>query len=197
MKLKIMNLNKSFDGKILLQDFSYSFEDTGIYAVIGESGAGKTTLLRMISGLEKEYSGSIIGGGIGQVSMAFQEYRLFPQLSALENVVFAISDKKDKAEFNRAQKMLSRLGFSEKDMQLLPDELSGGMRQRVSLARAFLKKSPILLLDEPTKELDKENAEAILDLIREAAKDRLVILVSHNSADIEELSATKIVIQTL
>ena len=121
MKLKIMNLNKSFDGKILLRDFSYSFDDTGIYAVIGESGAGKTTLLRMIAGLEKEYSGSIIGGGIGQVSMAFQEYRLFPQLNALENVIFAISDKKDKAELDKAQKMLSRLGFNEKDMQLLPD----------------------------------------------------------------------------
>nr|MBE6544767.1 ABC transporter ATP-binding protein [Oscillospiraceae bacterium] len=196
MKLKIMNLNKSFDGKILLRDFSYSFDDTGIYAVIGESGAGKTTLLRMIAGLEKEYSGSIIGGGIGQVSMAFQEYRLFPQLNALENVIFAISDKKDKAELDKAQKMLSRLGFNEKDMQLLPDELSGGMRQRVSLARAFLKKSPILLLDEPTKELDKENAEAVLDLIRETAKDRLVIFVSHNSADIDELSAIKIAIQT-
>lgn len=192
MKLKIMNLNKSFDGKILLQDFSYSFDDTGIYAVIGESGAGKTTLLRMIAGLDEDYSGQIIGGGVGRVSVAFQEYRLFPQLTALENVLFSVFDRKSEAELDLAQKMLSRLGFSKDDMQLLPNELSGGMKQRVSLARAFLLSSEILLLDEPTKELDRENAEAVLDIIQEAGRERLVILVSHNEDDINKLSAVRI-----
>ena len=191
MKLKIMNLNKSFDGKILLQDFSYSFDDTGIYAVIGESGAGKTTLLRMIAGLDEDYSGQIIGGGVGRVSVAFQEYRLFPQLTALENVLFSVFDRKGEAELDLAQKMLSRLGFSKDDMQLLPNELSGGMKQRVSLARAFLLSSEILL-DEPTKELDRENAEAVFDIIQEAGRERLVILVSHNEDDINKLSAVRI-----
>ena len=107
--LEIKNLSKSFDDKILFKNFSYSFSDRGIYAVVGESGIGKTTLLRMIAGLDKDYDGEIIGGGIGKVSFAFQEYRLFPWLSAIDNVIFAISDRKDEAVTKKAYKMLSKL----------------------------------------------------------------------------------------
>ena len=79
--------------------------------------------------------------------------------------------------------MLKRLGFSDEDMRLLPSELSGGMRMRVSLARAFLKDTPILLLDEPTKELDPQNANIVRQIISEIAVSRLVILVSHDDVD--------------
>ena len=83
--------------------------------------------------------------------------------------------------------MLSSLGFSAADSLLYPDELSGGMKQRVSLARAFLRNAPILLLDEPTKELDEENANKALEIIKKEANSRLVILVTHNKRDLDFL----------
>ena len=192
--LKIKNLSKSFDGKILFKDFSFSFQDKGAYAIVGESGIGKTTLLRMIVGLDKNYEGEIVGGGIGRVSFAFQEYRLFPELTAIENVIFAISDRKDEAVYKRAHDMLAALGFSEADMKLTPDELSGGMKQRVSIARAMLFDAPILLLDEPTKELDPGNADTVRRLIVKESERRLVIVVTHNEDDISLINAEKILL---
>ncbi len=192
--LEIRNLSKSFDGKILFENFSYTFSDKGAYAIVGESGIGKTTLLRMIAGLDKNYGGEIIGGGIGGVSFAFQEHRLFPQLSAIENIIFAISDRKDEAVFKKAYDMLFTLGFSESDMKLSPEELSGGMKQRVSIARAMLFDAPILLLDEPTKELDSANADIIRRLILKESERRLVLVVTHNNEDIPLINAQKIVL---
>ena len=192
--LEIKNLSKSFDGKILFKNFSYSFSDRGVYAVVGESGIGKTTLLRMIAGLDKDYDGEIVGGGAKKVSFAFQEYRLFPWLSAIDNVIFAISDRKDEAVTKKAYDMLSKLGFNESDMKLTPDELSGGMKQRVSIARAMLFDAPIMLLDEPTKELDSGNADVVRSLILEESEHRLVIVVTHNSEDISLLKANEIIL---
>ncbi len=194
MGLEIKNLTKTFGDKKIFTDFSFSFPDKGLCVITGVSGIGKTTLLRLIAGLDTEFEGSIVGGGIGNVSFAFQEYRLFPQLSALDNIVLSNFKSKNEAEIELATKMLQRLGFSEKDMQLYPNELSGGMKQRVSLARAFIKKAPILLLDEPTKELDYENAKLVKDIIRDLSCDRLIILVTHNITDADELNSVKIAI---
>ena len=176
MSLMIKNLSKSFGKKTIFSNFTYNFADSGIYIVHGDSGIGKTTLLRIIAGLDKEYTGNVAGGGIGQVSFAFQEYRLFPELSALENVMLG------------AAELLSQLGFSSADMHLLPSELSGGMKQRVSLARAFLKNAPILLLDEPTKELDPVLCKYVCEMIKRIAKNKLVILVTHKEEDILTLN---------
>lgn len=192
MSLTIKNLTKSFDQKEIFQSFSYSFSDKGIYALSGESGIGKTTLLRIISGLDKDYTGELLGGGIGRCSIAFQEHRLFAELTALENVVFAISDRKDKAVLEKAENLLQILGFKKEDLSLTPPHLSGGMKQRVSIARALLRDAPILLLDEPTKELDEANAAVIRELILAEGKSRLVILATHNKEDIDSLSATVI-----
>ena len=194
MRLKITNLNKNFGEKCIFKGFSYSFDNRGIYGLRGESGVGKTTLLRIIAGLDKDYTGEVVGGGIGRVSVAFQEYRLFPGLTALDNIVFAISDGKDRAVFEKAKETLFTLGFSEADMSLYPEELSGGMKQRVSLARAFLADFPILLLDEPIKELDSVNAQAVREMIKTLSEEKLVILVSHNDEDLRLLSATDILI---
>ena len=183
MSLKIHDLSKSFGKKTILTGFSYDFSDTGVYILRGKSGIGKTTLLRIIAGLDKEYSGNVSGGGIGNVSFAFQEYRLFPELSALENVMIAKPNNND-ADRNSAIEMLTQLGFSSADMNLIPSELSGGMKQRVSLARAFLKNAPILLLDEPTKELDALLCDRVCKIIREIAETRLVILVTHKEEDV-------------
>ena len=192
MSLKLRNVKKSFGDKVIFNGFDYLFPDTGIFALIGDSGVGKTTLLRMIAGLDNKYSGEIIGGGIKNTAFAFQEYRLFPTVTALENAVIANGNLSDEELKSRATSLLSELGFSEKDLSLYPFELSGGMRQRISLVRAFLRNTPILILDEPTKELDETIRKALYKIIKRESEHRLVILVSHQMEDFDELSAIKI-----
>ena len=175
MILKLNNLSKSFQSHEILSDFSYSFDEKGLYFVVGESGVGKTTLLRIIAGLDDDYRGTVENGGVGNVSVMFQEYRLFPTLSALKNA--AISNEKQP---DNAEKLLRILGFNDNDMKKKPHELSGGMKQRVAFARAVLKSSPILILDEPTKELDSETVAIMHAIISEEARNRLVIVVTHD-----------------
>ena len=186
MSLEIKNLTKRFGKKTIISELSYRFSDKGLYILRGKSGIGKTTLLRIIAGLDKDYSGEIIDGGIGRISFAFQEYRLFPQLSALENVMIASKNINDVDEI-KAKDLLTQLGFLPEDMQLLPSELSGGMKQRVSLARAFMKNAPVILLDEPTKELDAALCRQVCEMIKKIAEDKLVILVTHRGDDISLL----------
>ena len=176
MSLKISNLTKKFGEKLILNDFSHDFDPTGLYVITGESGIGKTTLLRIIAGLDKDYTGEIVGGGIGNVSFMFQEYRLFPSLSALKNAAISLQDTRD------AEALLKRLGFEDEDLKKKPHQLSGGMKQRVAFARAVLMNAPILILDEPTKELDPESIGIMLDVIKEEAEKRLVIAVTHDDA---------------
>lgn len=192
MSLVLKNITKSFDKKLLFSNFSFSFNDSGIYAITGESGIGKTTLLRMICGLDKDFSGEIIGGGFENVSFCFQEHRLFPTLSAYDNVSkIAFKEETEESKEN-VRLILQKLKFTEADMNLYPEELSGGMRQRVAFARAILKDSKILILDEATKELDTNLVETVLEIIREIAKKRLVIVVTHKEQEIEKLGATTI-----
>ena len=190
MSLTIKNLTKSFDKKVVFSDFNYEFSDTGLYFIRGESGVGKTTLLRMIAGLDKNYGGAIIGGGAKNVSFAFQEYRLFPNLCAIDNVCEAVYKTPSAENKNDVAALLKYFDFKDTDMKLLPSELSGGMKQRVSLVRAFLKKCPILILDEPTKELDAGLRKKVLSMIEKEAKERLVILVTHVTDELDGLNYT-------
>ena len=180
MSLKINALTKKFGDTVVLSDFSYSFGTRGSHLIIGESGIGKTTLLRMIAGLDNDYAGSIENGGTTNVSFMFQEYRLFPTLNALKNAALPLTDKSSTLPYE----LLTRLGFKPEDMTKKPRELSGGMKQRVAFVRALVKSAGILILDEPTKELDSETASVMLDLIREEAAKRLVLIVTHD--DIHE-----------
>ena len=186
MSLEIKNLTKRFGKKTIISELSYRFSDKGLYILRGKSGIGKTTLLRIIAGLDKDYSGEVIDGGIERISFVFQEYRLFPQLSALENVMIASKNINDVDKI-KAKDLLTQLGFLPEDMQLLPSELSGGMKQRVSLARAFMKNAPVILLDEPTKELDAALCRQVCEMIKKIAEDKLVILVTHRDDDLSLL----------
>jgi len=192
MSLIIENLKKSFGSKVLFDGFSYKFDSTGLYAICGESGSGKTTLLRMISGLDKDYLGKIEATGVSAVSYCFQEHRLFSHLTALDNIIVASFQNKNENTTNKAKDFLKRLKFSDKEMNLKPSSLSGGMKQRVSIARAILRDAPILLLDEPTKELDPRLIDIIHSVIKEEAMKRLIIIVSHSPAELDALSAIKI-----
>ena len=192
MSLKIKNLAKRFENKMIFDDFSYDFEDKGIYALSGGSGSGKTTLLRIIAGLDKKYDGEIVGGGNKNVSFCFQEYRLFPTLTSIENITEVSFSKASEQDIQKAESLLLNLGFSKNDMKLFPDELSGGMKQRVNFARSVLKNSPILILDEPTKELDEVLVEKILDIMSEESKKRLVIFTTHKPEEISMLNAKEI-----
>ena len=187
MILKLDNLSKHFDGCDILVNFSYALKGPGAYIVMGESGVGKTTLLRIIAGLDKEYSGSVDGGGVENISFMFQEYRLFPALNALKNAALA-----SLADPNEASELLQRLGFKKIDLKKKPRELSGGMKQRVAFVRAILKKSPILLLDEPTKELDQDTVNTMLEIINEEAKTRLVVIVTHDDIS-DKLAGAQII----
>ena len=189
MSIELKNLSKAFDGKKILDSFSYEFPQKGLVVLKADSGVGKTTLLRIISGLEKADSGEIIGVTADSVSYAFQEYRLFPQLNALENVLIASFKKAGEKEEKSAVALLERLRLSKEELTKRPSELSGGMKQRINLARALLCDRPILLLDEPFKELDEELIRILTEIIYEQAQKRLVILVTHQN----ELNADKVI----
>ena len=178
MSLEIKSLSKSFEGTVIFDNFSYSFPKTGLFVITGESGRGKTTLLRIISGLDKNYSGEVNING--NVSYLFQEYRLFPNLSLIDNILYTSFDTFNEADKEKTEDLLSELGFSKEDFNLHVDELSGGMKQRTAFARAILRECPVLLLDEPTKELDQSLKEKVVDIIKKEAKKRLVLFVTHD-----------------
>lgn len=179
--IKLQNLTKSFSEAKLFENLSYDFPEKGLVYLTGESGKGKTTLLRMIAGLDTAYTGTI--SREGEVSYLFQDRRLFPVLTALDNVAIAHENGgADKATAReKARDLLLALNLSDEDMQKRPSQLSGGMQQRVAFARALLFDAPILLLDEPFKELDEKNRQVITHMILEEAERRLVVLVNHDA----------------
>ena len=179
MSIKIKILKKSFGRNVIFDSFSYEFSDTGIYLLKGNSGKGKTTLLRILSGLDKNFEGEISGFKSSDISYCFQEHRLFPTLSVLENVMIA-SEFESEEDRKKAGELLSYFQLDESTYALLPSQLSGGMKERVALVRSFLKDSKILILDEPSKELDSELINALLDLIKEESGRRLIIISTHD-----------------
>ena len=179
-----------------VQDVSCEFDTGKMYAVTGESGSGKTTLLSLLAGLDLPESGKITvrGNDLAQMnrdkyrreqaSVIYQAFHLFPMLTALENVMFPMElrNMKKKAAKERAKKLLLQVGLSEKIFSQFPQMMSGGEQQRVAIARAFASGGKILLADEPTGNLDTENEQRIVDLLRMSADERgyAVIVITHN-----------------
>ncbi|MGN0555090.1 MAG: ATP-binding cassette domain-containing protein [Candidatus Fimenecus sp.] len=179
---------KSFDGKQVFSDFSYTLSLQGITALMGPSGCGKTTLLRLLCGLESPDSGTI-SGAPETYTFLFQENRLLPWASALENVAL-VSDTQT------AQTILRKVGLAQ-ELQTLPSSLSGGMQRRVALARALAHKSPVLLLDEPFKGLDADLCREMIALLRQEAQTRPILLVTHSLQEAELAGATVINLNTI
>ena len=186
-------LSISYGKKTVFDGLSLSLEGPGLFLVTGPSGCGKTTLLRLIAGLAKPSGGTLFVSD--PAAFAFQEYRLFPGLTALRNVTCVRDPKsKEEAQFNdeKALALLSSLGLTSDDAMQTPDALSGGMKQRVSLARALFSPHPIKLLDEVTKELDRASVDLVLAAIAKYATDSPILFSTHHPEDCDGMAATRI-----
>lgn len=183
--LRINNLSKRFEDKEVIKELSLLFPEKGFISICGPSGCGKSTLLGIIAGIESKDSGEVVfGKEKATLSMSFQEPRLLPDRTALQNVNFVPGDKK--ATLGRSEELLRELGIN--DFNLYPDELSGGMKARVSISRALAKKSDIYLFDEPFANLDRETAEMTANVIKTRTADALVIAVIHDREFAEKIS---------
>lgn len=180
------NVTHAYDGHVVLKDLSYVFPENGIVALMGASGIGKTTLLRLMCGLEKPQSGKIINH-YEKLAVSFQEPRLIPWLTVKENVNFVLDDAKKQSGI--AERVLDALELGDV-VDALPDTLSGGMKQRTSLARALAVGADLLLLDEPFSALDDALKARVIALVREANKDGLTLVITHDEAEAKALGAS-------
>lgn len=180
----------------VLKDISFDFECGKVYAIKGKSGSGKTTLLSLISGLEKDYEGSITFNGkelrkidldlyrSRDIGIVFQSYNLLPHMSAMENIILSMDISKVKVpdKKKRAIELMESVGLDEaqKDRRVL--KLSGGEQQRVAIARSLSYNPEMLLADEPTGNLDKETENEILKIFKDLAKqeNKCVVIVTHS-----------------
>lgn len=182
MKISIKNLNKVYGNDKIFDNFSIEFDDDKVNCIVGESGCGKTTLLNTIAGLVKVDSCEINGITDRDISYVFQEDRLISWLTIKENLEITLKKYIKKDELNeKVCKILKLVGIDEIEDKY-PHELSGGMKQRVNIARAFGKPSKIILMDEPFKSLDYKIKYIIIDEFMEILKKekRMVILVTHD-----------------
>ena len=180
--LEVQNLTKNFGKTEVLRGVSFSLDKGQVLAIIGGSGSGKTTLLRCLTGLEAPSSGTISLPEGGRFGLVFQSFNLFPQYTALENVMLAPSLKKEKSREElreEAMALLAQVGL-EARANNYPWQLSGGQQQRTAIARALALKPEVLCFDEPTSALDPELTGEVLRTIRGLKeKNHTMIVVTH------------------
>ena len=183
--LKLIDLSKSYDGKKVVDTLTLEFPCTGFVAICGPSGCGKTTLLNLIAQLTKPDNGKIVFDIPKPIiSMSFQEPRLLGGRTAAENVNLVLGDKK--ATLPRAEELLCELGITDTDQY--PDELSGGMKARVSIARALAPRADVYLFDDPFANLDRETALICADVIKRRTTEALTVAVIHDTSLAEQIA---------
>ncbi|PKM57752.1 MAG: ABC transporter ATP-binding protein [Firmicutes bacterium HGW-Firmicutes-3] len=165
MNLSIKNIHKSYGDLKVLHDFNLELDKNRIHCFFGPSGCGKTTLMHVIAGILKPDSGDIIMPPDMRFSYIFQEERLLPWMTVKENVALVLLDKKDKAYVESQVKASLSLVELNDFADYYPNELSGGMRQRVSIARAFAYEGDVLAMDEPFKGLHLKLKQSLMDAI--------------------------------
>ena len=206
--LKLIEITKEYkteeESVLALHGVSIEFRKSEFVSVLGPSGCGKTTLLNIIGGLDRYTSGDIQVDGIStkeyrdedwdtyrnrRIGFVFQSYNLIPHMSVLKNVQLSLTlagiSKEEGRE--RAMEALRKVGL-EKQAKKKPNQMSGGQMQRVAIARALVNNPDIILADEPTGALDSESGVQVMELLKEVAADRLVIMVTHNGQLAEEYS---------
>jgi len=210
--LQLINIRKDYpagDGKVrALRGVSLRFRRSEFVSILGPSGCGKTTMLNIIGGLDQYTEGDLIINGRStkgfrdrdwdayrnhSIGFVFQSYNLIPHQSVLQNVELALTlSGVSKGERRcRAAEALRQVGLGDQ-LKKKPAEMSGGQMQRVAIARALVNNPDIILADEPTGALDTETSVQVMDILKEVAKDRLVIMVTHNP-DLAEKYSTRII----
>lgn len=210
--LQLKNIVKTYTtGEITqnaLNGVSVSFRENEFVSILGQSGSGKTTLLNIVGGLDRYTSGDLVINGIStkeykdsdwdyyrnnSIGFVFQSYNLIPHQTVLSNVEMALTlaGVSAKERKQRAIAVLKKVGLG-KHIHKKPNQMSGGQMQRVAIARALINNPDILLADEPTGALDSETSIQIMELLKEIAKDKLVIMVTHNP-ELAEKYSTRIV----
>lgn len=188
--ISLNKVYKSFDSLTVLEDFDISFKENKITCLFGPSGVGKTTIANIVSGLISLDRGTITGNHDTVFSYVFQEPRLLPWYSVYDNIDFVLKDILPKEQRHIIiNKYLEEVGLSDfKDY--MPESLSGGMAQRVSLARAFCYPSNFLIMDEPFKGLDIKLKESITQLFFNLWKEekRTVLFITHDTNDAIQIS---------
>lgn len=183
-----------------MKSMNVTFPDKGLVGIIGPSGSGKSTLMYTMSTLKKLTSGDVIYNGKSlsnvtegdkqhlrryEFGFVFQRHYLINYMTALDNATIAstipVSEAKEKAE-----KLLLEIGLKKSELNHRPTKLSGGQRQRVAIARAMMNDPKVLFADEPTASLDHENAFLVMERLKEYAKDRLVLVITHDTSIISD-----------
>lgn len=195
--LEMKNVSFSYDSKkMILKGIDMEFKPGIVYGIYGKSGAGKTTLLSLLAGLEVATDGEILfkeqdlkkmsrdDYRANDVGIIFQSYNLLPYLTAVENIVLSmnISKLKAKNQKNKAYQFLRKVGIEKEKADRRILHLSGGEQQRVAIARSLAYESDIILADEPTGNLDIENEQGIMNLLKSLAHEdnKCVIIISHS-----------------
>ena len=208
--LKLSNIIKQYGEGLdpVLKGINIEFRQNEFVSILGPSGCGKTTLLNIIGGLDKYTAGDLIIKGVStkdytdkdwdayrnrSVGFVFQSYNLIPHLTVLENVsiALALSGTPKAEQKQKAIQALERVGLAGHEHKR-PNQLSGGQMQRVAIARALVNDPEILLADEPTGALDTKTSVQIMDLLKEIATERLVVMVTHNP-ELAETYSTRII----
>ena len=210
--LKLTNIKKSYvmgDNRVeALRGVDLEFRESEFVSILGPSGCGKTTTLNIIGGLDRYTSGDLVINGRSTkeysdrdwdtyrnhcVGFVFQSYNLIPHQTVLANVELALTlSGVSKAErHRRAREALEKVGLADQ-MDKKPNQMSGGQMQRVAIARALINDPEILLADEPTGALDSETSVQVMELLKEVARDRLVIMVTHNP-ELAQTYSTRII----
>lgn len=210
--LELRDITKNYpvgDGVVrALKGINLKFRDTEFVSVLGQSGCGKTTLLNIIGGLDRYTTGDLLIDGVStkvykdvdwdayrnlRIGFVFQSYNLISHMTILDNVAMALTlSGVSRAERNRrAREALAKVGLSEQ-VKKLPNQLSGGQMQRVSIARALINDPEIILADEPTGALDSATSIQVMDILKEISATRLIIMVTHNS-ELADKYSTRIV----
>jgi len=193
--IRISNLNKSFENlkKInVLKKVSYKFKKGKIYSIIGPSGSGKSTLLNLLSLIDRPSSGSVMidDNNINfndslrakKIGIIYQQDNLLSDFTALENIYMAslAAGNNKELSLSKAKSLLRKVGLTSR-INHFPSQLSGGEKQRISIARALINNPQIILADEPTGSLDQKTAKGIFDLLKnQINSNRLIIFATHN-----------------
>lgn len=210
--LQLKNIVKSYTvgelTQVALKGVSLNFRENEFVSILGQSGSGKTTMLNIIGGLDRYDSGDLVINGVStkkyrdadwdayrntSIGFVFQSYNLIPHQNVLSNVEMALtlSGVSRKERKRRAAEVLEKVGLQD-HIHKKPNQLSGGQMQRVAIARALINNPDILLADEPTGALDTETSIQIMNLLKQIAEEKLVIMVTHNP-ELAEAYSTRIV----